>query len=214
LDRNPISLGESATLTITVEGGELQGQPSLSPVSGLEYGGASTQTQMQFDGATCRAKPASPLMYIPPEKAISPSLPFQATVDGKRMASRSIQLRVVKGNLPDSPDKLEAAFVGSSPHHTIYAGQVVPVEIRCYCQAASGVQPPQLTSEDFTIGNMPGFSGRAPQVNIRGTPYNFLSFHVPISPPKPAPSPSPRQLEPDPRHPLRYFWQSHCRETR
>jgi tetratricopeptide (TPR) repeat protein len=107
---------------------------------------------------------------------------IQVVVDGKPLASKPLTLKVVKGNLPATPGKLEPAFVRLiAPTNTIYAGQVIPLEIRCYCVAANGVQPPQLNSDAFTIvGPMPDFRGRAPQVNIQGTVYNYLSFRVPI----------------------------------
>jgi tetratricopeptide (TPR) repeat protein len=185
LDRNSISLGETVTLTLTIEGGSLQGQPSLASVPGLEYGGTSTSSQMMFDGSHMTSKTMVSFEVHPTHEGAFNIPAAQAVIDGKRMVAKPLQLKVVKGNLPDSPDKLEAAFVRLiTPTNTIYAGQVVPVEIRCYCQAASGVQPPQLTADDFTVGNMPGFNGRAPQVTIRGTPYNFLSFRVPVCPAK------------------------------
>jgi tetratricopeptide (TPR) repeat protein len=185
LDRNPISMGETATLTITVEGGSLQSQINLPPVSGLQFSGSGRSEVTEIVNGHMTTKTMFTVQVNPAHEGTFTIPGIPATVDGKQMVSKPIQFRVVKGNLPDSPDKLEAAFVRLiTPTNTIYAGQVVPVEIRCYCQAASGVQPPQLTSDDFTVGTVPGYNGRAPQVTIRGTPYNFLSFRVPASPTK------------------------------
>jgi tetratricopeptide (TPR) repeat protein len=185
LDRNAISLGESATLTVTVENGTLQSQIAPRPVAGLQYGATSTQNQTFFDGAHVTSKTVISFEVQPTKEGNFTIPAIAATVDGKRLATKPLQLKVVKGSLPSNPDKLEPAFVRLAvPTNTIYAGQVMPVEIKCYCQNATSVQPPQLSSEGFNIGAMPDFRGRPPQVNIRGTAYNFLSFRVPATPAK------------------------------
>ncbi len=182
LDRDSISLGESTTLTMTVENGSLQGQVNPPPVPGLQYGGTSTQQQTLFDGAHLTVKTIVSVEVQPTREGSFTIPAIQAAVDGRRLASKPLTLRVAKGNLPPTPDKLEGAFVRLAvPTNTIYAGQVIPLEIKCYCQAVSRVEPPQLSSDAFIIGAMPEVPQRAPQVNINGTIYNFISFRLPVT---------------------------------
>ena len=185
LDRAAISLGESATLTLTVENGSLAAQPALPPVPGLQYGGTSTQQQMFFDGSQMTSKNIFSTEIHPAREGSFTIPKIQVVVDGRRLESKPLQLKVVKGNLPPSPDKLEPAFVRlAAPTNVIYTGQVIPVDINCYCVSANGVQQPQLSSDAFIIGAMPEFRGQPPRVNIRGAVYNFLNFRVPVTPTK------------------------------
>jgi tetratricopeptide (TPR) repeat protein len=183
LDRNTISLGESATLTMTVENGSLQSQLTPPPVAGLQYGGTSTQQQMFFNGSQMTVKNIVTVEVHPAREGKFTIPAMQAVVDGRTLASQPLTLSVVKGNLPAPADKLEAAFLRlAPPTNTIYVGQVIPLEIKCYCQAVSSVQQPQLSSDAFIIGAMSG--ARAPQVSFRGVPFNSFSFHVPVTPTK------------------------------
>ena len=185
LDRATISLGESATLTLTVENGSLAAQPALPQVPGLQYGGTSSQQQMFFDGAQMTRKNIFSTEVHPTREGSFTIPKIQAVVDGRRLESQPLQLKVIKGNLPANPDKLDPAFVRlAAPTNLVYVGQVIPVDINCYCLSANGVQQPQLSSDAFIIGAMPEFRGRASQVNIRGTVYNFLNFRVPVTPAK------------------------------
>jgi tetratricopeptide (TPR) repeat protein len=185
LDRAAISLGESATLTLTVENGSLAAQPALPQVPGLQYGGTSSQQQMFFDGAQMTRKNIFSTEVHPTREGSFTIPKIQAVVDGRRLESQPLQLKVIKGNLPANPDKLDPAFVRlAAPTNLVYVGQVIPVDINCYCLSANGVQQPQLSSDAFIIGAMPEFRGRASQVNIRGTVYNFLNFRVPVTPAK------------------------------
>jgi len=182
LDRDTISLGESTTLSMTAENGSLQGQLNPPPVAGLQYGGTSTQQQTVFDGAHLTVKTIVSVDVHPTREGNFTIPAIQATVDGRRLASKPLTLKVVKGNLPATPAQLEGAFVRLAvPTNTIYAGQVIPLEIKCYCQAVSRVEQPQLSSDAFIIGAMPDVPQRAPQVNINGTIYSFLSFRVPVT---------------------------------
>ena len=185
LDRATISLGESATLTLTVENGSLPAQPNLPQVPGLQYGGTSTQQQTLINGTQITSKHIFSVEVHPAREGTFTIPKIQAVVDGRPMETKPLQLKVIKGNLPATPGKLDPAFVRlAAPTNVIYAGQVIPVDINCYCLSANGVQSPQLSSDAFTIGAMPEFRGRAAQVNIQGTVYNFLNYRVPATPAK------------------------------
>jgi tetratricopeptide (TPR) repeat protein len=183
LDRDNISLGESATLTMTVENGSLQGDINPPPVQGLQYGRINSYTQTFFDGAHLTVKNIASVEIRPAREGTFTIPAITATVDGRRLSSKPLTLKVVKGNLPTTPGQLEAAFVRlTAPTNTLYVGQVVPLDIRCYCQAVTRVEQPQLNSDAFVIGAMPDVPQRAPQVNVNGTIYNYLDFLLPVTP--------------------------------
>jgi tetratricopeptide (TPR) repeat protein len=186
LDRDTISLGESATLTFTVENGQLDSQISPRSVQGLQYGGQSSQQQTLIENGHITTKKIITIEVRPTREGVFTIPAMQAIVDNRQVATKPLTLKVVKGSLPSSPDQLGPAFVRLvAPTNTVYVGQTIPLEIRCYCQAATGVEPPQLTSPDFTIGQMPDYHGSPPQVNVQGVPYLFLDFRVAVTPIKP-----------------------------
>jgi tetratricopeptide (TPR) repeat protein len=185
LDRDTISLGESATLTLTAENGSLQGDVSPPPVQGLQYGNTSSQQQWFWNGNQMTARHTVSVEVHPAREGTFTIPAITATVDGRRLSSKPLALKVVKGNLPASPGQLETVFVRLSvPTNTLYAGQVIPLDIKCYCQAnALGqVDQPQLRSDAFLIGAMPDVPQRALQVNINGTFYGLINFRVPVTP--------------------------------
>jgi tetratricopeptide (TPR) repeat protein len=184
LDRASIGLGESATLSLTVEGGTLQSQPAFPPVPGIQYGGTSTRQEMYLDGARFSAKNIISVDLHPAHEGTFIIPAIQARVDGKILASKPLRLTVTKGNLPDASQNPQGVFMRLVvPTTNLFVGQVVPLEIKCYCQDANIQQAPQLTSDVFTIGNTTEFR-QGPQVNFRGTPYNFLSMRAQITPTK------------------------------
>jgi tetratricopeptide (TPR) repeat protein len=184
LDRDSISLGESATLTFTVENGRLDSQISPRPVPGLQYGGQSSQKQTLIDNGRVTTKTIITIEVRPQREGTFTIPAMQAIVDSRQVATKPLTLKVVKGSLPTNPDQLQPAFVRLvAPTNTIYVGETIPLEIRCYYQFATGAQPPQLSSEAFTLGQLPENPGRS-QVNIRGVPYNLLAFRLPATPTK------------------------------
>ncbi|MGD1084858.1 MAG: BatD family protein, partial [Verrucomicrobiota bacterium] len=185
LDRTNIGLGESATLTLTVEGGTLQNQPSPPPVPGIQYVGQSSREEVSLDGARYSAKHVISFELRPAREGAFTIPAMQAKVDGKLLASKPLRLTVAKGNLPDvSSTDNKSAFVRLVvPATNIYAGQVLPLEIKCYCALDANVQQPQLASDVFTIGNTTPLSQGA-QVRVGATAYNFLSARAQITPTK------------------------------
>jgi tetratricopeptide (TPR) repeat protein len=185
LDRTSIGLGESATLSLTVEGGSLQSEPALPPVPGIEYTGESTRDEMYSDGTRFSVKKIISVELRPTREGTFTLPAVQAKVDGKILTSKPLRLTVTKGNLPDvSSSENKSVFVRlSAPATNIYAGQVLPLEIKCYCAVDANVQQPQLASDVFTIGNMTELS-KGPQVRVGGAAYNFLTARAQITPTK------------------------------
>jgi tetratricopeptide (TPR) repeat protein len=185
LDRDTISLGESATLTLTAENGSLQSDVNPPPVQGLQYGSVSSQQQWFYNGSQMTARHIFSVEIHPAREGTFTIPAITATVDGRHLSSKPVTLKVVKGNPPAAPGQNEAAFVRlSAPTNTLYAGQVIPLDIQCYCQAAAlgRVDQPQLSSDAFIIGVVPDVPKSAPQVNVNGTIYYLINFRVPVTP--------------------------------
>ncbi len=183
LDRDTISVGETATLSLSFQDCSPQGQPSLPPISGLTIGAGGTSHQYSFvNGATSESTTYTfELRPNAPGNFAIPAL--TADTDHGRLTSRPVQLRVVRGNAPQPPGTPETAFVRIIPStNTVYIGETIPVDVQCYCQNNVGnIQLPQFSSDSFIIGNIPTKPGQS-HVRVGSTMYNLFNFRVPVTP--------------------------------
>jgi tetratricopeptide (TPR) repeat protein len=180
LDRNTISLGESAVLSMSFEDCSPSGMPNLAPIANLEFGGQSSEQSYSLVGASMTRKTVYSLELHPTKAGNFTIPPIEVAVDGARLRSRPITLRVLNGNVPPPGGGPETAFVRIVPStNAIYLGQTLPVELQCYCQDnVRNPQLPQFSGDDFIIGELQNTSQRATRVRVGNTVYNLFSFHV------------------------------------
>ena len=186
LDRDTINLGETATLSMTFSGGSPGGQPNVRPIAGINFGAWGTSEQMSIIGSQVTSVTVYTLELQPTRAGdfVIPSL--MADVNGTRLASRSLRLRVNQTSPPQAGNNNngapETAFVRIVPAATtVYLGQVIPVEVQCYCMDNVGnIQVPQLTSATFIVGNMPNNPGRS-RTRQGNAIYNWFNFRIPVT---------------------------------
>jgi tetratricopeptide (TPR) repeat protein len=185
LDRDTISLGETVTLSLTVNNGTPNAQPNVPAIAGVRFGSMSQITQHQnINGQVSDSvifqiemQPAKVGDYLIPS--------ITAIVDGRRMSSRPLKLKVVQGTPPPSNNGApETAFVRLVPSATnLYLGQVMPLEVQCYYQDnvdPRSIQLPQINNDNFIIGNFP--NNPAMSRSRQGTAiYHWLNFRVPVT---------------------------------
>jgi tetratricopeptide (TPR) repeat protein len=90
---------------------------------------------------------------------------------------------VRNGAAPQPPGTPEIAVVRLVPStNIVYLGEVISVEIQCYCQDNVGnIQMPQLSGDSFIVGNIPEYRQHPPHVRVGNTVYNLFSFHIPAT---------------------------------
>jgi tetratricopeptide (TPR) repeat protein len=180
LDRNTISLGDSAVLSMSFEDCSPSGMPNLAPIANLEFGGQSSEQSYSLIGASMTRKTVYSLELHPTRDGIFTIPPIAVTVDGVRLRSRALTLKVLRGNLPPPAGATETAFVRIVPStNAIYLGQILPVELQCYCQDnVNNIQLPQFSSDNFIVGDLPNPRQRPSRVRVGNTLYNLFSFHT------------------------------------
>jgi len=180
LDRNPISFGESAVLSMTFEDCSPPAEPQLPPIANLEYGSRSSQQSYSIVGTSMTRKTVYSIELHPtkPGNFTIPSL--EVTAGGELLRSRPITLKVLSGNAPSPSGEPETAFLKIVPSSTtIYLGQILAVEVQCYCQGNVGnIQLPQLSSDNFIISDLPNPHQQASRVRLARGVYNLFSFHT------------------------------------
>ena len=185
LDRDTIRLGETTTLSMSFTDCSPEGEPSLPRIAGLQYGSTGTSTKTVFNGSTL-TQTTTYTLELRPTHAGDFTIPaLTITLNGARLASHPLELKVLSANTPSPAPGNEPAFIRLQPAtNTLYLGQTIPVELQCYCQDnAMNLQLPQLNADDFIIGAVP----RDPQrsgVRVGNGLYNLLVFRVSATPTK------------------------------
>jgi tetratricopeptide (TPR) repeat protein len=185
LDRNTISLGEMATLSMTFSEKGPDFQPNVPLIDGIRFGARGRSEQISIDNGQYASTTVFTL-ELSPTRAGQFTIPaLVAVVDGTRLTSRPLQLKVVQGNLPQANGAPETVFIRIVPAATnIYLGQVIPVEVQCYyMDNVDSDQMPQFSSDGFIIGNLPNKPGNPGRSRVRqgNFIYNWLNFRVPVT---------------------------------
>ena len=182
LDRGQISLGDSAVLSMSFEDCSPSEMPNLPPIPNLEFGGQSSEQSVSWINGSMTSKKVFSL-ELHPTRAGTFTIPsIDVTVSGTHLKSRSITLKVLNGNVPQAgggPGS-DTAFVRIVvTNNVIYLGQVLPVELQCYCQDnAANIQLPQFSSDNFIVGDLPSPRQRPSRFRVGNTIYNLFSFHT------------------------------------
>ena len=159
LDRDTIRVGETATLTLSFEGGRPNTVPSPPPVPDLtiQYAGKSenvTIVQGQYSAQFL-------LNYlVTPARAGEFAIPaFKSQVDRSVVASNPLKLSVLKNDAPSDANNplAKLAFLKLIiPKDHVYVGELIPVELDLYLQGGRGqdLQMPQIRADGFTVGKL------------------------------------------------------------
>ncbi len=156
LDRDTITVGESATLSLKFEGGIPADVPKVPNVAGLSLANNGQSSQFTF----VNGQSSSIVAYNYLVRATQPgeyTIPaISASVEGKTLTSQPLKLKVVKVSeaTPESEIIGKNAFLKLvAPKNELYLGEVLPLEIRLYARQGRWKQHPQLSQEGFTVGN-------------------------------------------------------------
>src|SRR5205085_5906269 len=182
MDRDTITMGESATLTLSFEGGKPDAVPAIPGPGNLtiQHAGQSTsfsivngQTSFVL-GLAYHVTPSQPGEYTIPAITV--------TVDGQKIRSQPLKLRVLKSDSAtgESSSMARFAFLKLVVTKTnLYVGEVLPVEVQLY-YATTGeqLQTPQLQSEGFSFGQMlqTTQTQNPPTAQVGNLTYRVLTF--------------------------------------
>jgi tetratricopeptide (TPR) repeat protein len=185
LDRNTISVGESAILSMSFTGKGPEFQPNVPPINGIRFGASGSSEQISIVNNQYTSSTVFTLELFPTRAGQFTIPALVADVDGSRLISRPLRLRVIRGNAPQANGEPEAVFIRIVPARTnIYLGEVMQVEVQCYyMDNVDSDQMPQFSSDGFIIGNLPNKAGNPGRSRIRqgNYIYNWLNFRVPVT---------------------------------
>jgi hypothetical protein len=196
LDNSSIALGDSAQLTISISGGD-SSQPELPAVSGLEFTPAGQSSS--FESINGAVTSSISLTYeVTPDRVGTFTIPAIRLPDGSRSqpltlqvsASASGAMAASSANLPppnvpagasattDDANGRSAFLRVVMPKQKLYAGELVPVQVKAYFEAnmsASLDGLPVLNSDAFTLNKLDAKPAQTQEI-IGEQPYNVLTW--------------------------------------
>jgi hypothetical protein len=134
LDRQTISMGETAMLTMQFEGGEPKSIPPIPPIANLQIAGRGTSHSMSIINGQVTSTRAETfeVAATQPGEYLIPAL--QAEVAGQLLSSQPLTLTVVKpgSSATDSTGDQLAILKVFVPKKEVFVGEAFTVELQVY----------------------------------------------------------------------------------
>ncbi len=193
LDRDSITIGESATLSLKFDDASPQNPPALPEMPGLDVG---TPVRQLFSSDFNGIRNSSVIYAFPltPQKAGEFTIPaITADVGGQRLVTTPLKLTATQPQAPTVTDinsGNQIAFAKLTlPKKKIYAGEIIVADLQVfYRQDTRLAQEPQLmglANEGFSTGKIA--SGSQSQTQIGSTVYNVIPAKIALTAIKPGP---------------------------
>jgi len=183
IDRPTIQMGETVTLSISIDGANV-GQPSLPAIPNFQVVG--TGSQFSFD-STLGARQTFTYQLAPAQAGDFTIPAMQFNVGGQVTTTQPIKVKVVQPGAAVTPPGAAAptAFVKLvTPKTQLYVGEVSEVQVQVYFQEGRMTQFPQLAGDSgFTMGKWQK-PGEPTRVNYSNQLYGLYVFRQPITPVK------------------------------
>jgi hypothetical protein len=185
LEPDVITLGETAVLKVTIEGGNGQEAPRVPEAPGLIVAAAGSGRSFTFSNGR-QAISTETTFSVTARRLGEFSLgPVTAVVGGRQLSDGPLKLRVVKSDDPavarkDGTDK--AAFLTLAPSkREVWVGETFVAETRLHAIGGRLQQAPQLQADGFVVGKTlePVQEGN---IRTNGLVYSRIRFVQPVTP--------------------------------
>ena len=188
LDRDALTLGESATLSLTFEGGSPGRVPAPS-VSGLQFAQAGTSQNMSWiNGAMSATVTVS--FSVTPQRAGEFTIPaLTADVNGQQLATAPLKLIVSKASAPSAAalnSGAEIAFLKLNfPKQKVYAGESVVARLSLYLrddvQNFGNFQITSSPTDGFSAGKTVELQNQRRRVQVGNRVYTEIPLTIPLT---------------------------------
>jgi hypothetical protein len=134
LDRETVTVGESATLTLKFEGGEPKAFPAPPALPNLQVAGGGTSQNITIVNGKYSASTSQSFALTPTQPGVYTIPALRTEIDGQVLTSQPLKLTAVKAptTAADSSGQKLAFFKLFVPRKEVYVGEVVAVEFQVY----------------------------------------------------------------------------------
>lgn len=152
-ERNPVPVGQAATLVVEVQDGRPSAPPRVQPIPGITLGYVGESTQITFAGG----RNSMVFSYRYQVLANGPGEyqlpPVTLTVDNQPQTVRPPLLTVTPSNLPSQDAANQPAFLQLNVAKTnAYIGEIIPMSVEIFFTNARDINRPNLPLEGCTLG--------------------------------------------------------------
>ena len=193
LDRDTITLGENATLSLAFAEGSPQNVPEPPRIPNLQIAYIGPSSQVSFINGQVSSTVTHNFTVTPAQPGEFTIPAFTADVSGEKLSTQPLKLRVLKPGAPP-PQAINSgaqlAFLKLMlPKKEVYLGETITAELQLYVvdrvQRISGFQLTAFPTEGFTVSKMA--EGQHRQVQIGNARYTVIPLSVALKPVKTGP---------------------------
>ena len=188
LDRDALTLGESATLSLAFEGGSPGRVPAPS-VPGLQIAQAGTSQNMSWiNGAMSATVTVS--FSVTPQRAGEFTIPaLTADVGGQQLSTAPLKLIVSRASAPSAAavnSGSEVAFLKLNfPKQKVYAGEAIVARLELYLrddvQNFGNFQITSSPTDGFSAGKTAELQNQRRRVQVGNRVYTEIPLAVPLT---------------------------------
>ena len=134
LDRESVSVGESATLTLLFEGGEPKAMPTPPPLPNLQIAGEGSSRNISIVNGQMSASISQNYLLTPTQPGVYTIPALRAEIDRQVLTTQPLKLTAVKAGATatDGDGEKLAFFKLFVPRKEVYIGEVLGVEFQVY----------------------------------------------------------------------------------
>ncbi len=188
LDRDTLTLGEQATLSLTFEGGQSRNVPTPN-VPGLQFDQTgNSQSFSLINGAMSSTVTVTVTVTArQPGEFTIPAL--TADVNGQQLSTEPLKLVVTRASAPTSAavnSGNEAAFLKIIfPKNKVYVGQAVVARLELFLrndvQDLRGFQLTGSSTDGFNAGKLEEFKNQRRRVQVGNHVYTVIPLAIPLT---------------------------------
>lgn len=184
LDRDTITLGEGATLSLSFEGGTPDSVPAPTGIANLQVAETGTSTQFSFSNGQSSSTVVHTFRLTPQQPGDYSIPALTATIGGQKFTSPPLTLRVLKPSAPSAAainSGSELAFLKLIlPRKQVYVGETFTAQLQLHLlnrvQSVNQIQLAAFPADGFNVGKM--VEGQRRQVQIGNSIYTVIPVEV------------------------------------
>lgn len=193
LDRDTVTLGERATLSLTFEGGSPNDVPSLPSIANLQVSYVGPSSHFSFVNGQVSST-VTHVFHVTPRQPGDFTIPaLTAVVGSERLQTQPLRLKVLQPGAPPP----EAVQSGSQiafmrfvlPKQEIFVGETVIGELQIYfrdvVQNFGNFHLTALPADGFTVGK--SVQGQQRNVQVGNAVYRVIPLYYALTPIKTGP---------------------------
>lgn len=193
LDRDTITLGEQATLTLTFEGGQPQNNLTIPSVPGLQIENPqnlNTGFALSLGTQSASSISIKISVTVTPQREGEFTIPaITANVGGQQLSTEPLKLVVTRANAPSTAavnSGNEVAFLKIIfPKDKVYVGQTTVARLELFLREdVQDLRGFQLTGSDtdgFSTGKLVEFQNQRRRVQLGNHAYTVIPLAIPLT---------------------------------